>query len=413
MASPPGTAPTLTWGALGIVYVVWGSTYLGIRYVVESVPPLLSGATRFASAAVLLAVVLVVRHGFSALRVTRREVAGAAAVGVLLLGGGNGLVVLAESPGIAVASGIAALLIATVPLLVVLLRAALGERPRPATIVGVILGLVGLALLVLPAGGVPAAPLLGGILLVVAALSWAAGSVLSGRVELPKNPFVASVWEMFAGATALACVGLARGEARGFDIGDVTASSWLGLAYLVVFGSRDRLHRVRLAAAERADVARVDLRVREPGRRRAARRAVRRRADHPAGGARRRGGGRGRGARGVHRTAAPAQIRRSWRSFGRRSSVAPSRSNRPASIASRNGVRAAAPARRRGGTACARATTYSRSWARVSPTKNSRRSSATASSSGWARRAGAAAAARPRSRPGRRPGTPGPSPRAG
>ncbi len=159
MASPPGTAPTLTWGALGIVYVVWGSTYLGIRYVVESVPPLLSGATRFASAAVLLAVVLVVRHGFSALRVTRREVAGAAAVGVLLLGGGNGLVVLAESPGIAVASGIAALLIATVPLLVVLLRAALGERPRPATIVGVILGLVGLALLVLPAGGVPAAPL--------------------------------------------------------------------------------------------------------------------------------------------------------------------------------------------------------------------------------------------------------------
>ena len=65
----------------------------------------------------------------------------------------------------------------------------------------------------------------------------AAGSVLSGRVELPKNPFVASVWEMLAGATALACVGLARGEARGFDIGDVTASSWLGLAYLVVFGS--------------------------------------------------------------------------------------------------------------------------------------------------------------------------------
>jgi drug/metabolite transporter (DMT)-like permease len=237
MASPPGTAPTFTWGALGIVYVVWGSTYLGIRYVVESIPPFLSGATRFATAAVLLSVILVARHGFSALRVTRREVAGAAAVGVLLLGGGNGLVVLAESPGFAVASGIAALLIATVPLMVVLLRAGLGERPRPATILGVILGLVGLALLVLPAGGVPAAPLLGGILLVGAALSWAAGSVLSGRVALPKNPFVASVWEMLAGAVVLASVGLARGELRGFDLGDVTTSSWLGLAYLVVFGS--------------------------------------------------------------------------------------------------------------------------------------------------------------------------------
>ena len=413
MASPPGTAPTLTWGALGIVYVVWGSTYLGIRYVVESVPPLLSGATRFASAAVLLAVVLVVRHGFSALRVTRREVAGAAAVGVLLLGGGNGLVVLAESPGVAVASGIAALLIATVPLLVVLLRAALGERPRPATIVGVILGLVGLALLVLPAGGVPAAPLLGGILLVVAALSWAAGSVLSGRVELPKNPFVASVWEMFAGATALACVGLARGEARGFDIGDVTASSWLGLAYLVVFGSVIAFSAyawllqnasVTLASTYAyvnpvVAVLLGALFVDEPitprvvlgGAVVVAAVAV------------------------VVSTERPRPLRsgRSWRSFGRRllGRAQPLEQAGVDRVEERR--RAAAPARRRAGTAGARALTYSRSWARVSPTKNSRRSSATRPRPAWAARAAAAAAARPRSRPGTPPGTPGPSRRAG
>lgn len=235
MGSPPGSAPTLTWGALAIVYVVWGSTYLAIRYVVESMPPLLSGAVRFATAALLLAAILVIRRGPGTLRVSRRELLGAAAVGVLLLGGGNGLVVLAESPGIAVASGIAALLIATVPLLVVVIRALLGERLRAATVGGVLLGLAGLGVLVLPAGGLPAAPLVGAILLVCAALSWAAGSVLSGRIRMPRDAFVASVWEMLAGSVALAVVGLARGEH--VDLGAVRTSSWIGLAYLITFGS--------------------------------------------------------------------------------------------------------------------------------------------------------------------------------
>jgi drug/metabolite transporter (DMT)-like permease len=235
MGSPPESAPTLTWAALGIVYVIWGSTYLAIRYAVETMPPLLSGAARFAAAAVLLGAILAIRRGPRVLRVDRRELAGAAAVGVLLLGGGNGLVVVAESPGIGVPSGIAALLLATVPLLVVVIRAGLGERPRVATVAGVVVGLVGLVLLVLPTGGVPAASLLGTVLLVTGSLSWAAGSVLSGRTRMPRNAFVASVWEMLAGALVLAVVGLGRGER--VDLGAVATESWIALGYLIVFGS--------------------------------------------------------------------------------------------------------------------------------------------------------------------------------
>lgn len=125
------TRPALIWTALVLVYVLWGSTYLGIRVAVESLPPLTSAALRFAAAGAVLALALRLRRGPGALRVDRRQLGSAALVGVLLLAGGNGLVVLAESgpEGTALPSGIAALLVATVPLLVVLLRTAGGDRP--------------------------------------------------------------------------------------------------------------------------------------------------------------------------------------------------------------------------------------------------------------------------------------------
>src|SRR5919202_1337324 len=126
----------LLWTCLAIVYVVWGSTYLGIRIAVEAVPPLLGAALRFGAAAVLLGALLAARRGGPrALRVSGRQLGGAALVGALLIAGGNGLVVVAESLG--VPSGIAALLIATVPLIVVVLRLATGDRPRLATLIGV------------------------------------------------------------------------------------------------------------------------------------------------------------------------------------------------------------------------------------------------------------------------------------
>ncbi|MFG1657979.1 EamA family transporter [Micromonospora chersina] len=233
------TRPALIWTALVLVYVLWGSTYLGIRVAVESLPPLTSAALRFAAAGAVLALALRLRRGPGALRVDRRQLGSAALVGVLLLAGGNGLVVLAESgpEGTALPSGIAALLVATVPLLVVLLRTAGGDRPRPWTFAGVALGFVGLVLLVLPSGGSGSVPLVGALTVVAGAVSWSVGSYLSNRIRMPDDPFVATVYEMVAGAAALAVIATVRGELHGFSPAEVTGRSWAALVYLMVAGS--------------------------------------------------------------------------------------------------------------------------------------------------------------------------------
>lgn len=221
------------WVGLGIVYVVWGSTYLGIRVVVETMPPFLSAGGRFVTAGLLLAAIIAWRQGPAALKVDRRQLASAAVVGVLLLLGGNGLIVLAET---SVPSGLAALLVAVVPAWVVLIKAAFGERPTLGGVAGVLLGLVGLAVLTLP--GLTGAVRIGGVLLVVlATLLWSVGSFSSSRIPMPKNPFTASAYEMIAGGLACAALGLIRGEQHGLDLGDVSTRSWVAWAYLVVFGS--------------------------------------------------------------------------------------------------------------------------------------------------------------------------------
>jgi drug/metabolite transporter (DMT)-like permease len=238
-SGPPPAGPALIWAALAVVYVVWGSTYLAIRVAVETMPSFLSAAARFAVAGVVLAAVLAVRRGRGSLRVGARELGASALVGVLLLAGGNGLVVLAESgpAGIHVPSGITALLIANVPLIVVLLRAVTGDRPRLASVAGVLVGFAGLVVLTLPAGGVAAAPLAGSLIVVTAAVSWSLGSFGSGRLPLPRDPFVATVYEMLAGSLALALLGVGHGELRGLDLAAVSARSWWALAYLMVAGS--------------------------------------------------------------------------------------------------------------------------------------------------------------------------------
>ncbi|WP_233358865.1 EamA family transporter [Thermomonospora amylolytica] len=226
----PGMTP-LAWAALLVVYVVWGSTYLGIGIVIESMPPLLHGGIRFLAAAALLAAFLAVRHGPGVLRVSRRRLGSAALVGLLLLTGGNGMVAVAEQH---VSTGLAALLVAAVPLWLVLLRTAGGDRPPAATLLGVAVGFAGVALLsVLPGGSSGSA--FGAVVLLLAALSWSVGSFLAGRLPMPASTFTASVYEMAAGGAALLALGLARGET--LDLGAVTARSWLALAYLVVFGS--------------------------------------------------------------------------------------------------------------------------------------------------------------------------------
>lgn len=222
------------WAALAVVYVVWGSTYLAIRIVVETMPSFFSAAARFLTAGLLLVGYLLIRQGPAGLRVSRRQLASAGLVGLLLLTGGNGLVVLGET---SVPSGLTALLVAAVPLWMVVLTAfGGGERPKRAELAGVLLGLVGLGVLSAPAIGGSIKPL-GVVLIIGATLSWALGSFASKKIPMPGNVLAASAYQMLVGGLCDLLVGLARGEQHGFDPGVVSGRSWLALAYLVLFGS--------------------------------------------------------------------------------------------------------------------------------------------------------------------------------
>ncbi|MFD9125174.1 EamA family transporter [Kitasatospora sp. NPDC059571] len=221
------------WGALAIVYVVWGSTYLAIRVAVETMPPFLSAGARFLTAGALLAGLLAWRQGPAALRVRARELGSAAVVGLLLLIGGNGMVVLAER---SVPSGLAALMVASVPLWVVVVRRFTGQRTPRSTLGGVLVGLLGLLVLSSP-GLTGAVRPLGLVALLTGSLLWACGSVLAGRLPMPSNALAASAYEMVAGGLGALVLALVRGESQGFDPARVSAGSWAALGYLVVFGS--------------------------------------------------------------------------------------------------------------------------------------------------------------------------------
>ncbi len=221
-----------TTGALGIVYLVWGSTYLAIRYAIEGFPPLLSAALRFTAAALLLLGYLAVRRP-AALHATRGQLATAAVSGILLLAGGNGLVTVAEQR---VDSGLVALLIACVPLWIVILRALLRDRPGVATALGVLIGLAGVALIFLP-GGSGTVDVGYAALAVLAALFWAVGSLLVTRLPVPADPLTLTTVEMAAGGLFLLVAAATRGELSRFAPGDAPGSAWFALGYLVVFGS--------------------------------------------------------------------------------------------------------------------------------------------------------------------------------
>jgi drug/metabolite transporter (DMT)-like permease len=239
-AGPPAPAPSagMVWLALVTVYLVWGSTYLGIRVVVEAdLPPLLSMGARFLAAAALLAVPLAVRGGVGRLRATRRQLVGCLVMGVLLLLGGNGLVAIAEQT---VPSGLAALLVATTPLWLVVFRLLARERPHAATWAGILVGFAGVALLALRGGGVAGVQAWGIVVVLVATLSWATGSFFSGRLGLPGDPLVATTYEMLLGGLALTAAGLLAGEAARLDpqhLAAVPTRGWVAWGYLVTVGS--------------------------------------------------------------------------------------------------------------------------------------------------------------------------------
>jgi drug/metabolite transporter (DMT)-like permease len=226
------TAPAKQiWAALLVVYVVWGSTYLGIKVVVDTLPPLFSAGSRFLAAGAILALILALRG--TTLRVTRRELGGSAVAGLFLLTLGVGVVHLAETR---IDSSVAAMIAGTVPLQIIVMRMLTGDDPARATRLSTLAGLVGLGLVVAPGLGAGSTAL-GLAIMIGASISWSTGSFLTPRLSLPANPFVATVYEMAAGGVFLSVASLARGEWGELGRAAFALDSVAAWVYLVVIGS--------------------------------------------------------------------------------------------------------------------------------------------------------------------------------
>lgn len=217
--------------ALVTVYVVWGSTYLGIKVALEGFPPMLLGSIRFLLAGAVL-YAWTARAGRGT-RPTAAQWVAAAIGGTLMLVGGNGAVTWAEQR---IDSGVAALLVASVPLwMAVLARVWQGERLRPPAIAGMLLGFVGVGLLVRPTGANVA--ILPSLAVVGGAFLWAAGSVYVRRANLPSDALRGTAMQMLAGGGVFGVIGLATGEGARIDLAGVPPRAAGALLYLVVFGS--------------------------------------------------------------------------------------------------------------------------------------------------------------------------------
>ena len=227
---------TKLWAALLALYIVWGSTYLAIRFAVETLPPFIHGSIRFLISGLIL---YGWRRATNDVKPTASQWKSTAIVGTFLLLGGNGLVSLAEKT---IPSSIAALVIATVPFWLVLfesLRAG-GGKPTWLSITGLVIGFSGVFLLIGPAsitGAQQSFDPLGVILLLIAPVLWALGSIYSKGADMPKDTLISTGMQMLAGSVALFIVGAGTGELNGFSLGNVSMRSWWGLIYLITFGS--------------------------------------------------------------------------------------------------------------------------------------------------------------------------------
>ena len=227
---------TKIWLALLALYIVWGSTYLAIRFTVETIPPFLSAGVRFLISGAIL---LIWRRTAGDAMPTRRQWRSTAIVGLFLLLGGNGLVSFAEQY---VPSGIAALIIGSMPIWLVGIEAARpgGVKPTWLSILGLIIGFGGILLLVSPSDllgdGHTFHPLGIGALL-AAEFLWSLGSIYSRNTDMPKSSLMSTGAQMLTGSMSLFVVSVLTGEFSGFRLANVTFNSWMGLLYLITVGS--------------------------------------------------------------------------------------------------------------------------------------------------------------------------------
>ncbi|NCZ71894.1 MAG: EamA family transporter [Actinobacteria bacterium] len=230
---------TLTWISLWTVYLIWGSTYFAIAYVIESMPPLLAMGIRFLLAGLLLSLIIALRNGRGELKIAPGELKTSLVMGFLLLGFGIGTVSIAQE---FVPSGIVSLIIAALPLWIAIFRTISGERLAKISWLGLAIGFAGVALLLKPGSITPVNEiansklLLFMLLVLLGNVGWALGTFLAPRFPLPKNTLVFTAYEMLAGGISLSLAGFIKGESIS-DFLDATLSSWLWFVYLIIFGS--------------------------------------------------------------------------------------------------------------------------------------------------------------------------------
>jgi drug/metabolite transporter (DMT)-like permease len=240
MPSParPAADRGSVWVGMLVLYVVWGSTYLGIAIAVETIPPFVMAGVRFLAAGLVLLAWSRLRGGTSFVAPTRREWRDSAIVGGLLLGGGMGMVAWGEQT---IPSGIAALMVALVPVWIAIGgRIAFGQRLPGLAVAGIAIGFVGITVLVGPTalGTTGALDPAGLLAIILSPISWAAGSLFaSHRAVLPREPLVNSGLQMLTGGLVLMVMGTLSGEIASFDPAAVETDSLWALAYLTVVGS--------------------------------------------------------------------------------------------------------------------------------------------------------------------------------
>jgi drug/metabolite transporter (DMT)-like permease len=220
--------------AFAAIYLIWGSTYLAIRFAIETLPPFSMAAVRFTVAGGILYAIARPRSE----RPTKVNWISAGVVGTLLLAGGNGGVVWAEQW---VPSGLTALIVATVPLWMVLFDwlFAGGARPSRTLMAGLLLGLSGVGLLMSSTelGAQSREGLLGGFAVLGASISWAAGSIYARKAALPRSPFLATAMQMIVGGFVLSLMAAIAGEGGELHLSAFSMKSMLALVYLIVFGA--------------------------------------------------------------------------------------------------------------------------------------------------------------------------------
>jgi drug/metabolite transporter (DMT)-like permease len=220
-----GAPKPAVFAALAAIYLIWGATYLGMMVAIETLPPFLMVSIRFLVAGAILYALMRPRE-----RPTRRHWASAFVIGAFLLVGGNAVVAWSETR---IDSGVAALIVATIPLWLAIMDFTVsGRRLSLQTIVGLVVGFAGIALLLRPGADIDP---VGAFICVLAPVSWAVGSLYVRGASRPARPLLGAGMEMLAGGALLAVVGLATGER--VDVGSISERSLLGLAFLIVFGS--------------------------------------------------------------------------------------------------------------------------------------------------------------------------------